>query len=405
MKDIDEILSHYTRNELNIYSKEDYAAMLRRWSNDEDLVIYRGINFPNKAAHDKFLEEFEKNSGYLKGHASGFAKTKETAQDFASTTKTYFPTLEVMERESARSAMFEEITGYGGIILKAIAKKGEVVDVTKSPHAIEDEVLFAPGKLIKCEIEHVRTYKQTVGIPDFDKNKYIQNNDIDSGLSKYIIGNHAKQLSSKSKNYILEQELSLLEKSINKFQSTKDLKEVDKGQYWLAYSLDNFNYDRKSKEFEKTSELRFLVPDFKTQDLHGLWSPAQLKKIKEVSSEIIYSVLQVHLEYRDKYKMDYSNLQQLTPFLSKHLVELYNKAVRYKQRESYETINENLRKLYSNKIGGRKFDSDAVKDEIEKIKKLFGEILSSGAKNNDERLKEKEDYQENRKRILSKAGL
>lgn len=30
MKDIDEILSDYTRNELNIYSKEDYAAMLRK---------------------------------------------------------------------------------------------------------------------------------------------------------------------------------------------------------------------------------------------------------------------------------------------------------------------------------------------------------------------------------------
>jgi len=405
MKDIDEILSDYTRNELNIYSKEDYAAMLRKWGNDEDLVVYRGINFPTKEAHDNFIEEFNKNSGYLKGHASGFAKTKETAQDFASTTKTYFPTLEVMERESARSAMFEEITGYGGIILKAIVKKGEVVDVTKSPHAIEDEVLFAPGKLIKCEIEHVRTYKQTVDSPDFDKNKYIQNNDIDSGLSKYVIGNHAKQLSSKSKNYILEQELSLMEKALNKFESTKDIKEVDKGQYWLAYSLDNFNYNRKTKDFEKTSELRFLVPDFKTKDLQGLWSPAQLKKIKEVSTEIMYSALQVHLEYRDKYKMDYSNLQQLTPFLSKHLVELYDKATRYKQRETYETINENLRKLYNNKIGDRKIDSSAVNDELEKIKKLFGEIISSGSKNNDERLKEKDDYQENRKRIISKAGL
>lgn len=48
MNDSDKILSDYTRNELNIYSKEDYEAILKRWPNDQDMIVYRGVNFPTQ---------------------------------------------------------------------------------------------------------------------------------------------------------------------------------------------------------------------------------------------------------------------------------------------------------------------------------------------------------------------
>lgn len=403
MNDSDKILSDYTRNELNIYSNEDYEAILKRWPNDQDMIVYRGVNFPTQKEHDVFFEDYKRNGGYVTSNASGFAKTKETAKDFASTTKTYFPTLEVMQRESARTAMFEDITGYGGVILKTVVKKGQVVDVTKSPHAIEDEVLFAPGKIIKCEIEHVKTYKQIVDTENFDKNKHIQNNDVESGLSKYIIGNHADKLSSKSRNHILTEELLLVEKFLNRFESDKDVEEIDKGKYWLAYIITNYNY--RNKDAEKEQQIRFIVPDFKSKDLNGLWNPAQIKKIKEISTDIMYSVLQVHLQYRDKYEIDYSNLQDLTPFLNKHLVELYDRATSYKKRNQYETINDNLRKLYSQKTGDRKLDSRAINEEIEKIKKLFISISASSSKTNEQRLEDKKTYQEERQRKIKIANI
>lgn len=403
MNDSDKILSDYTRNELNIYSNEDYKAILKRWPNDEDMIVYRGINFPTQKDHDVFFEDHKRNGGYITSNASGFAKSKETAKNFASTTKTYFPTLEVMQRESARTAMFEDVTGYGGVILKTVVKKGEVVDVTKSPHAIEDEVLFAPGKIIECEIEHVKTYKQIVNAENFDKNKHIQNNDIESGLSKYIIGNHADKLSSKSRNHILTGELLLVEKFLNRFESDKDVEEIDKGKYWLAYIITSYNY--RNKDTEKEQQMKFIVPDFKSKDLNGLWNPAQLKKIKEISTDIMYSVLQVHLQYRDKYEIDYSHLQDLTPFLNKHLVELYDRAISYKKRNQYETINDNLRKLYSQKTGERKLDSRAINDEIEKIKKLFTSISTSSSKTNEQRLEDKKTYQEERQRKIKNANI
>jgi len=115
--------------------------------------------------------------------------------------------------------------------------------------------------------------------------------------------------------------------------------------------------------------------------------------------------LQVHLQYRDKYEIDYSNLQDLTPFLNKHLVELYDRATSYKKRNQYETINDNLRKLYSQKTGDRKLDSRAINEEIEKIKKLFISISASSSKTNEQRLEDKKTYQEERQRKIKIANI
>jgi len=221
--DIHEILRNYTHNESPIFSKQAYQEMLSRWPNEEEMEVYRGINFPTKKAYDDFIQKFEENGGYLTSSASGFAKSLETAEDFASTTKTYFPTLAIMERESARQAMHEEVTGYCGVIIKTTIKPNQVVDVTRSEHAIEDEVLFPPESVIKSELIPVKTYKQTVEAEGFNLNKYVQNHSLENGICMYIVANHSKDLSSKSRRHLLDGMLKKIENQSNDYGSDIDV--------------------------------------------------------------------------------------------------------------------------------------------------------------------------------------
>lgn len=395
--DIHEILRNYTHNESPIFSKQAYQEMLSRWPNEEEMEVYRGINFPTKKAYDDFIQKFKENGGYLTSSASGFAKSLETAEDFASTTKTYFPTLAIMERESARQAMHEEVTGYCGVIIKTTIKPNQVVDVTRSEHAIEDEVLFPPESVIKSELIPVKTYKQTVEAEGFNLNKYVQNHSLENGICMYIVANHSKDLSSKSRRHLLDGMLKKIENQSNDYGSDIDV--LDSGKYWFAYKSEIF-----SREYEKEKEysMKFAVPDFKSLDLHGLWNPAQLKEIKKVSEEIIFSALQLHLQYRDKMHIDYSSLQPLTPYIGKFTAELYQRAVSYKKRESYETINENLKNLFSKKTESTDFNKD-VKKEIDKLKNLLESIGYDSVKTKKDRIIEKEEFQERREKILSKA--
>lgn len=214
---IETILRNYTKEEHPIYSVSDYEEMKRRWPNEEDIEVYRGINFETESQLASFMKEFEENGGYVQGAAAGFAKTMTTAIGFASTTKTYFPTLEVIERDAIRRTLFEEMTGIGGLILKTTVKAGEVVDVTLSGQSIEDEVLFKPGQLIKCEIQRLKNFQDIVKEPDFDKDKYVQENNYKNNkLANFIIGNYGSQLSEESKNKIIDDEVKYFQELIDK---------------------------------------------------------------------------------------------------------------------------------------------------------------------------------------------
>lgn len=407
---IETILRNYTKEELPIYSIRDYEEMKRKWPNEEEIEVYRGINFETESQLASFMKEFEENGGYVQGAAAGFAKTMETAIGFASTTKTYFPTLDVIERDSIRRALFEEMTGVGGIILKTTVKAGEVVDVTLSGQSVEDEVLFRPGQLIKCEIERLKNFQDIVNEKGFDKDKYVQENDYKNNkLAKFIIGNFGQALSEDSKNKIVDDEIKYFQNVIEKnWKSEKEnalkkdsIKILDSDENWLTYGIETYDFMRE----KRTKSLHFVVPNFEFLDLHNILGEDQIKKIKPICEDIVFASLETHLQYRDKYEIDYTQVSKLTPFVSEHNQDMFKRATSYKKREEYETINENLRNLYNNRIKDRPIDTRAVQEEMDKLKKLLNGIIENRPISNDERLKDKSDYHENRQRVLKKQKI
>lgn len=409
--DLEEKLRSYTKDEYPIHSKNDYKQMLQLWSNDEDMTVYRGINFSDQEGLKEFLSDFDKNGGYIQGSAAGFAKSLETATDFASTTKTYFPTLEVMQREELRRTLFEEITGIGGVIITAKVKKGEVIDIEKSGQSIEDEVLFAPGTLIKGTLTRIKTFKDLINEPNFNINKYMMSHNVnDDKLAKYIVANHGSELSTKVKDKLVQDELDYIKDVINENWKTDKYKNasislLDSDQYWLTYSREEYDFSSSTNNHSKHKTLHFVSPSFDFLDKHGALGPKQVKTIKKIAENIIYSALETHLQYRDKMKIDYSNLRHLTSFTSKHLQNMYQRAVNYNKRNQYETLNENLRKIYSTRIKDRKPDLKAAAEEIEKIKQLLISVTTESAQTKRERIEDNNNYRERRSKILSKNSF
>lgn len=160
--DIRQKLRSYTKDENPIYLESDFNAMLAEWPNEEDITVYRGINFSTKEKYEDFLKELKATGGYRSSESAGFSPRYDTTYDFSTTTKTYFPTMHVVMEEAKRNVQGEKIAGYCGVILTTTAKRGTVVDVNSSGEGVESEVLFRPNELIKCEVFKVKSFKELV---------------------------------------------------------------------------------------------------------------------------------------------------------------------------------------------------------------------------------------------------
>lgn len=371
--DIDEILRDYTRNEVNIYSESIYNEIKLKYANKNKMTVYRGINFTTKEEYEIFLKEFKENKGYQSFSAAGFAKTYETALDFSSTTKTYFPTLEVMIEDSKRREFKESMSGYIGVILTAEVEIGDVVDVNLSDEGIEDEVLFEPNQLIKCSLEVIKPFKEKVKEKDFDINQYIK--DIpnkEDKLLQYILSNLSSKISEEVKDLLVQRVFE----DFNKKASLKIAKDSDEK---ILADYDNLIvYSRKNYKFGEEPETRinFFIPYFKNLEIDGLISEKQRDLISEKAESIILNALEIHIKYRDKYKINYQSLKNLTPYVSNETKELYMKAISYKKKDTYEDINKNLANIINKgKYSGSK--SEAVANEISKLKSFFTEILEN----------------------------
>ena len=63
--DIRQKLRSYTKDENPIYLESDFNAMLAEWPNEEDITVYRGINFSTKEKYEDFLKELKATGGYM----------------------------------------------------------------------------------------------------------------------------------------------------------------------------------------------------------------------------------------------------------------------------------------------------------------------------------------------------
>jgi hypothetical protein len=127
--------------------------------------LYRGLHFSSQEQHDKFLESIE--DGTVKIDApSSWTPHKGTAQDFAHSKKSYFPTPELMYASEKMRNTGDHMTGYGGVVLMTSVGEGEGVDVSQTGYQKESEVILRPGTYKVAIAELVEPYSRKFDTPE-----------------------------------------------------------------------------------------------------------------------------------------------------------------------------------------------------------------------------------------------
>lgn len=157
--------------ELYKYTADGFTALdgvidklVKRYPYDGG-TLYRGLHFDNQEQHDQLLEDLK--AGTLKfGGPSSWTPNLPTAQDFAHSKKSYFPTYELMKASSDMQNSGDHMTGYGGIVLVTKVGKDMGCDVSKSDFAKESEVILKPGEYKVKAHELVAPFKRQYDTPE-----------------------------------------------------------------------------------------------------------------------------------------------------------------------------------------------------------------------------------------------
>lgn len=367
--DIEQKLRSYTKDENPIYLESDFNQMLAEWPNEEDITVYRGINFSTKEKYEDFLKELKATGGYQSAECAGFSPRYDTAYDFSTTTKTYYPTMEVVMEEARRNVQGEKIAGYCGVILTATAKKGTVVDVNLSGQGVESEVLFRPNALIPCEVFKVKSFKELVRSKDFDVNDYVKTHaGNEDDLLTYLIINKNKMITDENCQLLLDKYLEKFSQTKTGFTKDKLLVAEDN---IVIVKLDHHRFG------EESSSIKIYVPDTKFFENYELLRKPQRELVKKIANDVIAHVFDIHIKYRDSTPIDYTALKSITPYLDKQNKDFYKRMIGYKQKETYEGHNDKLREIYKDKSLTSSQRSRMVDDEMDKLKKFLNNMINN----------------------------
>lgn len=387
-----DIVRNYTRNEMPIYSNETYNEMLAHWPNEGDIIIHRGMNFNTQEDYENFLKDYKEKGGFISDYAAGFTDSHKTAIDFATSPKTYFPTMEIVIQEEKRRTLGDDMTGHCGVILSVKAPAGTIVDLNLSGEAIESEFLLVPNKLYQCKIEKVKSLNELVNSRSFNINEYIkEKGTIADNTSKFIIMNKPRSLNNESKNLLIERDLN---EFINNKKHFEDEKILLNSNYFTAILKDVGRFG------EEDLKIQLFTPNLKYFELNNLMTPEKRTVFKYIANEIIQDTIKIHLEYRDKYEIDYTAIKSVTPFASKESVELYQRAIAYNKKETYENINDTLRDVFKDQSLSQKDRNKLIDKEMERMKALINGIIESAPESKTDIQIEKRDNKNRRRRIL-----
>lgn len=342
LSSIDRILQNYVREEKKIYSMNIFKELRSKYSNQEPLTLYRGMNFKTEDDYNQFIEKIQEKSVFKSESLSGFSRCYDTAQDFSETTKTYFPGELTMAEEDVRGLTGESMTGYRGVVITVNVRAGDVVDINRSGLGIEDELILAPDTEYICTVTTVTPLKER--IKNIDINKHIENNiekGLDDNVFNYIIRNHVDDITQKNKELILN---SILFKKNDKCFIDNDEKNslyklLEKDDNLIIYSKKEFSFRGNNDEMdvEKSS---MIVPRFAVYSRFGVFNDKKMmEKIKKTSNEIMIKAINFYINNKDR-DFDFEGLRQITPYVTDGLRDLHIRMISEKNN-SYGRMQSN----------------------------------------------------------------
>jgi hypothetical protein len=222
--DGDEWLRKYTMEGINNFpGQKTIKELLAKYPFDGG-VLYRGMNFDNKVQWDQFLESSNNGTEYLSGDVSSWSKSESTATQFSLTKPTYFLNRDLIQAESLKNKNRDFMIGHVGVVLKITVEPGFGIDITKSMHDKENEVIMQPGRY-KAEIHKTMTpYMQSINEDNYGFELLnIKNNgnlSSDPGKLDHIL-NRFKIFSNKEKSHIfnlIKGDMEKIETQVNVYE-------------------------------------------------------------------------------------------------------------------------------------------------------------------------------------------
>jgi hypothetical protein len=158
----DRWLASYTDQGMEIAPDDDIIRDLISRYPFEGGVLYRGMNFDTEADWQRFLQSTKNGTLYSAGGISSWSTREDVAAKFSVTRPTYYLNRELMSAESLKRENRDYMIGAAGVVLSLEIGCDSAVDVCKSKHQKEDEVILPPGSY-KIKIYKVmRPFMQSI---------------------------------------------------------------------------------------------------------------------------------------------------------------------------------------------------------------------------------------------------
>lgn len=355
-----EKLQEYVHNEKHIRSLDSYNDLIARYPNDESLTLYRGINFSSEEKYKNFIKKMNDDSGYLTSRAAGFSSDYETAKDFCYSTKTYYPSKDIVSLDHEMKKTGDILSGYCGILLKIEVEPNQVIDVNSTGVSIENEYLFRPNEIIKCEIsEIIYSHKVTLA-NNFNINEYLLDLDnTNNSLFDYIIRNNSESLNKDNIDSFL---VDVLNSNDNPERAINYLSKVYKLSSQNNHLNDRLN-DFIIKNF-KNDNIVNLLEIVKPNNLLKKGLNIYIKNIKDLEDKKLKKLVEHNFEFDNEASRNILELLLNEKLFVTKKQDVNSKINSILISAKFEKINDYLKKGVFNDL-----DKSIIKDKADKILK------------------------------------
>lgn len=211
MDDIDGALQRYSLNPMYTVSKDIFPYAVDRYGNEEDVTVYRGLNFATKEEYSKFMDTIKDNKFTTSG-CSSWSPNKSEAETFAITRPSYmeFMDPENMKLIQQQRSNAERIVGYRGVLLQTRIKANKGIDMRRTDFAKESEIILGPGTY-RIKVVDVLSYKDMVNESSVDEIIYSLRNKKDqlNNFLRYVYKHfNPDDISSESKDIIFKNKIN-----------------------------------------------------------------------------------------------------------------------------------------------------------------------------------------------------
>lgn len=327
----------------------NFDDLLYDYGNDKDLVVYRGLNFKNKEEYEEFINHVGKTKKFKVQDKwiSSWTRKKSTAEQFAITRPSYMEAMSIENMALINKAKDknEHVVGYRGLVVKTTIKKGQAIDVNKTPFSAEDELLLVPGKY-DIEIEEFLTNSDIIKQEGLSKvlAKYSDSNTIDDrkiSIIMKIINDHSDELTNKDKSilgkYFLKDTDMFVDLHINPVSGYRHIS-VSCPNYKFIEKYKNIfierDYDRYFNAFYKGVKKGIKqISKYVKEDINTkiIWNSINVKELIDIAdAEDEYDDLKQI--YGNKYRelnssQNLNRINKLPPAEKKKELELFNKMI------------------------------------------------------------------------------